>query len=108
MEAALNLGSRSLGLAAPNPAVGAILVKDGAVVGRGATAPGGRPHAERIALAEAGEAARGATLYVTLEPCSHFGARRLASTLSSRPASPASSRRWRTPIRSSAARGTRG
>ena len=74
MEAALNLGSRSLGLAAPNPAVGAILVKDGAVVGRGATAPGGRPHAERIAIAEAGEDARGATLYVTLEPCSHFGA----------------------------------
>ncbi|MGC2783260.1 MAG: riboflavin biosynthesis protein RibD, partial [Roseiarcus sp.] len=74
MDAALNLGSRSLGLAAPNPAVGAILVKDGAVVGRGATAPGGRPHAERIALAEAGEAARGSTLYVTLEPCSHFGA----------------------------------
>jgi diaminohydroxyphosphoribosylaminopyrimidine deaminase/5-amino-6-(5-phosphoribosylamino)uracil reductase len=74
MEAALNLGSRSLGLAAPNPAVGAILVKDGAVVGRGATAPGGRPHAERIAIDHAGEAARGATLYVTLEPCSHFGA----------------------------------
>jgi len=73
MDAALNLGSRSLGLAAPNPAVGAILVKDGRVVGRGATAPGGRPHAERIALAEAGERARGATLYVTLEPCSHFG-----------------------------------
>jgi diaminohydroxyphosphoribosylaminopyrimidine deaminase / 5-amino-6-(5-phosphoribosylamino)uracil reductase len=74
MEAALNLGSRSLGLAAPNPAVGAILVKDGAVVGRGATAPGGRPHAERTAIAEAGQGARGATLYVTLEPCSHFGA----------------------------------
>jgi diaminohydroxyphosphoribosylaminopyrimidine deaminase / 5-amino-6-(5-phosphoribosylamino)uracil reductase len=74
MEAALNLGARSLGLAAPNPAVGAILVKDGAVVGRGATAPGGRPHAERIAIDLAGEAARGATLYVTLEPCSHFGA----------------------------------
>ena len=74
MEAALNLGSRSLGLTAPNPAVGAILVKDGAVVGRGATAPGGRPHAERIAIEQAGEAARGATLYVTLEPCSHFGA----------------------------------
>jgi diaminohydroxyphosphoribosylaminopyrimidine deaminase/5-amino-6-(5-phosphoribosylamino)uracil reductase len=74
MEAALNLGSRSLGLAAPNPAVGAILVKDGAVVGRGATAPGGRPHAERVAIAEAGELAHGATLYVTLEPCSHFGA----------------------------------
>ncbi len=74
MEAALNLGSRSLGLAAPNPAVGAILVKDGAVVGRGTTAPGGRPHAERIAIDRAGEAARGATLYATLEPCSHFGA----------------------------------
>ena len=73
MEAALNLGSRSLGLTAPNPAVGAILVKDGAVVGRGATAPRGRPHAERIAIDQAGEAARGATLYVTLEPCSHFG-----------------------------------
>jgi diaminohydroxyphosphoribosylaminopyrimidine deaminase/5-amino-6-(5-phosphoribosylamino)uracil reductase len=73
MDAALNLGSRSLGLTAPNPAVGAILVKNGAVVGRGATAPGGRPHAERIAVGQAGEAARGATLYVTLEPCSHFG-----------------------------------
>jgi diaminohydroxyphosphoribosylaminopyrimidine deaminase/5-amino-6-(5-phosphoribosylamino)uracil reductase len=73
MEAALNLGQRSLGLAAPNPAVGAILVNEGAVVGRGATAPGGRPHAERIALGQAGDAARGATLYVTLEPCSHFG-----------------------------------
>ena len=73
MDAALNLGSRSLGLTAPNPAVGAILVKDRAVVGRGATAPGGRPHAERIAIEQAGEAARGATLYVTLEPCSHHG-----------------------------------
>jgi diaminohydroxyphosphoribosylaminopyrimidine deaminase / 5-amino-6-(5-phosphoribosylamino)uracil reductase len=68
MDAALNLGARFLGLAAPNPAVGAILVKDGVVVGRGATAPGGRPHAERIALAEAGAEARGSTLSVTLEP----------------------------------------
>jgi diaminohydroxyphosphoribosylaminopyrimidine deaminase / 5-amino-6-(5-phosphoribosylamino)uracil reductase len=74
MEAALDLGSRSLGLTAPNPAVGAILVKDGGVVGRGATAPGGRPHAERIAIDQAGGAARGSTLFVTLEPCSHFGA----------------------------------
>lgn len=74
MTAALNLGSRSLGLAAPNPSVGAILVKDGAAIGRGTTAPGGRPHAERIAIERAGEAARGATLYVTLEPCSHTGA----------------------------------
>jgi diaminohydroxyphosphoribosylaminopyrimidine deaminase / 5-amino-6-(5-phosphoribosylamino)uracil reductase len=73
MAAALNLGERSLGLAAPNPSVGAVLVKDGAVVGRAATAPGGRPHAEPLAIAEAGEAAHGATLYVTLEPCSHTG-----------------------------------
>jgi diaminohydroxyphosphoribosylaminopyrimidine deaminase / 5-amino-6-(5-phosphoribosylamino)uracil reductase len=73
MNAALNLGERSLGLAAPNPSVGAILIKDGAFVGRGVTAPGGRPHAEPIAIAGAGEAARGATLYVTLEPCSHVG-----------------------------------
>jgi len=74
MRTAFNLGERSLGLAAPNPAVGAILVKGGRVVGHGATAPGGRPHAEAIAIAEAGGHARGATLYVTLEPCSHFGA----------------------------------
>lgn len=73
MAAALNLGERSLGLAAPNPSVGAILIKDGAVVGRAVTAPGGRPHAEPLAIAEAGEAARGAILYVTLEPCSHTG-----------------------------------
>lgn len=74
MEAALNLGSRSLGLTSPNPSVGAILVKDRAVIGRGATAPAGRPHAERIAMDQAGETVRGSTLYVTLEPCSHFGA----------------------------------
>jgi diaminohydroxyphosphoribosylaminopyrimidine deaminase/5-amino-6-(5-phosphoribosylamino)uracil reductase len=73
MNAALNLGERSLGLAAPNPSVGAILMSDGVVVGRAVTAPGGRPHAEPIAIAQAGEAARGATLYVTLEPCSHQG-----------------------------------
>lgn len=73
MDAALNLGQRFVGLTAPNPAVGAILVKDGVVVGCGATAPGGRPHAEQIALDEAGAEARGSTLYVTLEPCSHFG-----------------------------------
>src|ERR1700738_5281565 len=57
----------------PNPAVGAVVVKDGVIVGRGWTQPGGRPHAEPVALARAGEAARGATLYVTLEPCSHVG-----------------------------------
>ena len=74
MAAALALGRRNLGCAAPNPAVGALLVKDGVVVARGWTAPGGRPHAEIIALQAAGAAARGATLYVTLEPCSHHGA----------------------------------
>ncbi|MEW6438057.1 MAG: bifunctional diaminohydroxyphosphoribosylaminopyrimidine deaminase/5-amino-6-(5-phosphoribosylamino)uracil reductase RibD [Pseudomonadota bacterium] len=73
MAAALNFARRGLGRVAPNPAVGALIVKDGIVIGRGATAPGGRPHAEVLALKEAGVAARGATLYVTLEPCSHFG-----------------------------------
>ena len=73
MQAALAFGRRNLGLTAPNPAVGALLVRDGFIVGRGATAPGGRPHAETEALADAGAAARGATLYVTLEPCSHHG-----------------------------------
>ncbi len=73
MLAALRLGERELGRTWPNPAVGAILVRNGAVVGRGWTRIGGRPHAERVALDEAGEAARGATLYVSLEPCSHHG-----------------------------------
>lgn len=73
MAAALRLGRRNLGRTYPNPAVGAVIVADGRVVGRGWTAEGGRPHAEVLALAEAGEAARGATVYVTLEPCSHHG-----------------------------------
>jgi diaminohydroxyphosphoribosylaminopyrimidine deaminase / 5-amino-6-(5-phosphoribosylamino)uracil reductase len=74
MAAALRFGRRSMGLAAPNPSVGALLVREGVVIGRGVTAPGGRPHAETRAIAEAGAAARGATLYVTLEPCAHYGA----------------------------------
>ena len=73
MQLALTLGRRGLGRTWPNPAVGAVVVKDGIIVGRGWTQPGGRPHAEPVALAQAGEAARGATLYVTLEPCSHVG-----------------------------------
>lgn len=73
MAAAQALGRRGLGRTAPNPSVGALVVKDGIIVGRGWTADGGRPHAETIALAQAGDAARGATLYVTLEPCSHHG-----------------------------------
>lgn len=73
MALALALGRRGLGRTWPNPAVGAVVVKDGVIVGRGWTQPGGRPHAETEALRRAGCAARGATLYVTLEPCSHHG-----------------------------------
>lgn len=73
MRMALALGARGLGQVAPNPAVGCVIVRDGVVVGRGWTQPGGRPHAEVRALAQAGAAARGATAYVTLEPCAHHG-----------------------------------
>jgi diaminohydroxyphosphoribosylaminopyrimidine deaminase / 5-amino-6-(5-phosphoribosylamino)uracil reductase len=74
MRHALRLAERALGATAPNPAVGCVIVSaQGLIVGRGSTAQGGRPHAETQALAEAGAAARGATAYVTLEPCSHHG-----------------------------------
>jgi diaminohydroxyphosphoribosylaminopyrimidine deaminase/5-amino-6-(5-phosphoribosylamino)uracil reductase len=73
MAAALALGRRGLGRVWPNPAVGCVIVKDGRVLGRGWTQDGGRPHAERVALDQAGSAARGATVYVTLEPCNHTG-----------------------------------
>lgn len=73
MTLALSLGRRGMGNCAPNPAVGCVITKDGRIVGRGWTAPGGRPHAEVRALAQAGQAARGATVYVTLEPCAHHG-----------------------------------
>jgi len=73
MALALTLGRRGLGLTWPNPAVGAVIAKDGLIVGRGWTQVGGRPHAEVEALRRAGADARGATLYVTLEPCSHHG-----------------------------------
>jgi diaminohydroxyphosphoribosylaminopyrimidine deaminase/5-amino-6-(5-phosphoribosylamino)uracil reductase len=73
MQLALTLGRRGQGRTWPNPAVGAVIVQDGIIIGRGWTQPGGRPHAEVEALRRAGEAARGATLYATLEPCSHFG-----------------------------------
>jgi len=75
MAAAAALAARARPLSRPNPAVGAIIVRDGVVAGRGWTRSGGRPHAEAGALAEAGEGARGATLYVTLEPCAHESAR---------------------------------
>ena len=74
MAAALALAARGLGRVWPNPAVGCVIVAGGRVVGRGRTADGGRPHAEAVALAQAGDAARGATAYVTLEPCAHHGA----------------------------------
>ncbi len=77
MRLALAIGRRHLGQAWPNPSVGAVLVGgppgSERILAQGVTQPGGRPHAERVALAAAGEAARGATLYVTLEPCSHHG-----------------------------------
>lgn len=73
MAIALGLARRGLGNVWPNPAVGCLLVREGRVVGRGWTQPGGRPHAETEALGRAGAAARGATAYASLEPCSHHG-----------------------------------
>jgi len=74
MHHALRLAARGLGRVAPNPAVGCVIVSPrGQIVGRGWTQPGGRPHAETEALKQAGDAARGATAYVTLEPCAHEG-----------------------------------
>ena len=73
MIAALGLGRRGLGTTWPNPSVGCVVVRDGRVVGRGYTGSGGRPHAEPTALSQAGSAAHGATAYVTLEPCCHWG-----------------------------------
>ena len=73
MQAALGLARRALGDVAPNPAVGCVLVREGRIVGRGWTQSGGRPHAEVEALVRAGEAAKGATAYVSLEPCAHDG-----------------------------------
>lgn len=73
MGEALALGRTGQGASSPNPSVGAVLVREGALVGAGVTQPDGRPHGERVALDAAGPAARGATLYVTLEPCAHAG-----------------------------------
>jgi len=73
MARALQLASRALGSVSPNPAVGAVLVRDGEIVGEGATQPPGAAHAEIVALRAAGPRARHSTLYVTLEPCAHFG-----------------------------------
>jgi diaminohydroxyphosphoribosylaminopyrimidine deaminase / 5-amino-6-(5-phosphoribosylamino)uracil reductase len=75
MGVAVALAERGLGQTAPNPSVGCVIVRDNRVVGRGWTQPGGRPHAEAAAVAMAGGAARGATAYVTLEPCAHLSDR---------------------------------
>ncbi len=75
LAAAVALAERARPLSRPNPGVGAIIVNQGRVVGRGWTQPGGRPHAEAMAIAQAGDTARGATLYATLEPCAHRGGR---------------------------------
>lgn len=75
LDAAARLAVRGRPLSRPNPAVGAILVKHGRVLARGWTQPGGRPHAEAVVLGQAGSAAAGATLYVTLEPCAHQNGR---------------------------------
>jgi diaminohydroxyphosphoribosylaminopyrimidine deaminase/5-amino-6-(5-phosphoribosylamino)uracil reductase len=75
MAAAIALSARGRGRTAPNPNVGCVIVKDEAVIGRGWTQDGGRPHAEAVALEEAGDAGKGATVYVTLEPCAHDSAR---------------------------------
>ena len=73
MECALSLARLAMGYTSPNPAVGAVVVKDGLAVGRGYTQPAGSEHAEVMALRQAGDKAQGATMYVTLEPCSHYG-----------------------------------
>lgn len=73
MKAALELAARAKGRTSPNPMVGAVVVKEGKIIGRGYHLKAGTPHAEILALNEAGEAAGGATLYVTLEPCCHYG-----------------------------------
>ncbi len=80
MAAGIALAQRTRALSAPNPNVGCVIVKDGCVIGRGWTAAGGRPHAEAVALAQAGIHASGATAYVSLEPCAHVSTRGLACT----------------------------
>jgi len=73
MPQAISLAKKALGKVSPNPAVGAVVVNNGRIVGEGHNQPPGGPHAEIVALAQAGEAASGATIYVTLEPCCHYG-----------------------------------
>jgi len=89
MRGAIALADRARGLSAPNPNVGCLIVREGTVIARGATAEGGRPHAEAIALAAAGDAAARSTIYVTLEPCAHASGRGPACAALLRDAAPA-------------------
>ena len=73
MARALELARAMLGRTSPNPSVGCVIVRGGRIVGKGATRAGGRPHAEAVALEKAGKRARGATAYVSFEPCAHYG-----------------------------------
>ncbi|MCH2038190.1 MAG: bifunctional diaminohydroxyphosphoribosylaminopyrimidine deaminase/5-amino-6-(5-phosphoribosylamino)uracil reductase RibD, partial [Rickettsiales bacterium] len=73
MKIAIRLSYEGLGLTAPNPSVGCVIIKDGRILATGVTQKSGRPHAEVVALEDAGDEARGATAYVTLDPCSHHG-----------------------------------
>src|SRR5690349_12480154 len=82
MARAIALGDEARGTTAPNPNVGCLIVRDGVLIAEAATEAGGRPHAEAVALAAAGEQARGATLYVTLEPCAHESTRGPACAVS--------------------------
>jgi diaminohydroxyphosphoribosylaminopyrimidine deaminase/5-amino-6-(5-phosphoribosylamino)uracil reductase len=86
MELVVSLAKLALGQVSPNPAVGAVIVKEGDVIGQGYTQPPGSSHAEIMALKEAGEYARGAVMYVTLEPCCHFGRTHLVPRQLSPPA----------------------
>ncbi len=95
MQHALDLARKAVGLASPNPLVGCVIVQNGEIVGQGFHEYEGRSHAEVLALRAAGEKARGATLYVTLEPCNHTG----RTGPCTKPSSPRASRAWSPPCR---------
>ena len=107
MARALDLAHGVRRRTAPNPWVGCVIVRDGTIVGEGATSPPGGAHAEAAALAAAGERARGATVFTTLEPCSHQGRTGRAPTRSSAPAWPGSSAQSKIPTRTSPVAATR-